>query len=369
MTGHLFNSYSAKILWICKDKDLAMSQTLQFYTFAVKTIEFMSENILNVALLMGGDSGEYEVSIGSGNVVFKSLDKSKYNVFPILVRESNFTYTDITGKIFRIDLNDFSVQLENEKVNFEYAFIAIHGTPGEDGKIQGYLDLKHIPYSSCDLTTSAITFDKYFCNDLAIRYGANVPETILLRKGETIDFAAIESCMGYPCFVKPNRSGSSVGVSKAYLRAELEKAIEQAFEIDTQVLVQQFIKGREIACGVFENEGKVVVLPVTEIVSKKDFFDYEAKYTAGMAEEITPAPITEKEETECRKMTAELYRNFNCKGVVRFDYFLTGGTWWFLEVNTVPGFSEGSIIPKQARAAGFTLQDFFGMLIENTKNR
>lgn len=329
----------------------------------------MGENILNVALLMGGDSGEYEVSIGSGNVVLKSLDKSRYRVFPILVRNSQFSFTDDSGKTYPVDLNDFSLQLENEKVNFEYAYIAVHGTPGEDGKIQGYLDLKHIPYSSCDLTTSAITFDKYFCNDLAIRYGANVPETILLRKGEAIDFNAVELRMGYPCFVKPNRSGSSVGVSKAYLRTELERAIEQAFEIDTQVLVQQFIKGREIACGVFEKDGEVIVLPVTEIVSKKDFFDYEAKYTAGMADEITPAPISEKEETECRKMTAELYRSFNCKGVVRFDYFLSGDKWWFLEVNTVPGFSEGSIVPKQAKAAGYSLQDFFGMLIENTRNK
>lgn len=329
----------------------------------------MAENILNVALLMGGDSGEYEVSIGSGNVVFKSLDKSKYKVFPILVRESSFTYTDSTGKIFDVDLNDFSVKLENEKIYFEFAFIAIHGTPGEDGKIQGYLDVKHIPYSSCDLTTSAITFDKYFCNDLALQYGVHVPETILLRKEDLIDYPALESKMGYPCFVKPNRSGSSVGVSKAYQRAELESAIASAFEIDERVLVQQFINGREIACGVFENDGEVVVLPLTEIISKKDFFDYEAKYTAGMADEITPASMNENEETECRKMTAELYRRFNCKGVVRFDYFLCGDKWWFLEVNTVPGFSEGSIVPKQARAAGYSLAEFFGLLIENTRNK
>lgn len=327
----------------------------------------MAEKILNVALLMGGDSGEYEVSLGSGNVVYKSLDKFKYRVFPILVRGNMFSYTNDSGSIFQVNLNDFSLQLENEKIAFEYAFIAIHGTPGEDGKVQGYLDLKHIPYSSCDLTTSAITFDKYFCNDLAIRYGVNVPTTILLRKGEPFDHSALEARMGYPCFVKPNRSGSSVGVSKAYDRAELEKAIENAFNIDTQVLVQQFIKGREIACGVFEKDGKVEVLPVTEIVSKKDFFDYEAKYTAGMADEITPANITEIEEAECRKMTAELYRSFNCKGVVRFDYFLSDETWWFLEVNTVPGFSEGSIIPKQAKAAGYSLTEFFGLLIENTK--
>lgn len=327
----------------------------------------MTDKILNVALLMGGDSGEFEVSLGSGNVVYKSLDKSKYRVFPILVRDSIFSHTDDYGNVFQVNMNDFSLQLENEKITFEYAFIAIHGTPGEDGKVQGYLDLRHIPYSSCDLTTSAITFDKYFCNDLAIRYGVNVPATILLHKGEPYDCSALEARMGYPCFVKPNRSGSSVGVSKAYDRTELEKAIDNAFKIDTQVLVQQFIKGREIACGVFEKNGKIEVLPVTEIVSKKDFFDYEAKYTAGMADEITPANITEIEEAECRKMTAELYRSFNCKGVVRFDYFLSVDKWWFLEVNTVPGFSEGSIIPKQARAAGYSLTEFFGLLIENTK--
>jgi D-alanine-D-alanine ligase len=319
---------------------------------------------LNIALFMGGDSGEYEVSIGSANVVMKHLNPERFRVFPILVRQNNWQYQTNENVLIPIDRNDFSLKLNDEKIVFDCAFIAIHGTPGEDGKLQGYLDMSCLPYTSCDLTTSAITFNKYFCNDLAILYGMNVAKTILLRNSDPINENDLIDSVGLPCFIKPNKSGSSVGVSKVYTKSEIKIAVLRAFSNDDEVLVQQFIQGREMACGVFRSKGEIIVLPVTEIKSKKDFFDYEAKYTSGMAEEITPAEISNVEKLACKEMTAYLYEKFNCKGVVRFDYFLSQGKWWFLEVNTVPGFSEGSIIPKQAIAYGLNLGDFFGMLIE-----
>ncbi|MBK7212034.1 MAG: D-alanine--D-alanine ligase [Bacteroidales bacterium] len=318
---------------------------------------------LKIALLMGGDSGEYEVSIGSATVVNKYLDAEEFDVYPILMKARNWTYTSPEGTAYSVDKDDFTLTLEQEKVYFDCAFIAIHGTPGEDGKLQGYLDIIGIPYTSCDLTTSAITFNKYFCNDLALQYGMNVAKTIIVRSEFNLDLNGIITEVGLPCFVKPNKSGSSVGVTKVYQSIELLDAVKKAFSEDDEVLIQQFIKGREMACGVYRTNGEVVVLPVTEVISKKDFFDYEAKYTKGMAEEITPANISTSELEDCQSITRELYNKFNCSGVVRFDYFLTEGKWWFLEVNTVPGFSEGSIIPKQVLASGNKLNLFFRQLI------
>jgi D-alanine-D-alanine ligase len=324
---------------------------------------------IKIALLMGGDSGEYDVSIGSAGVVMKFLDTERFVVFPVLVRGQKWLFNPDESTSVPIDKNDFSLTFKGEKIRFDFAFIAIHGTPGEDGKLQGYLDLVGIPYNTCNHTTSAITFNKNFCNDLAAQYKMNVAKTILLRPDEEWHTDNLADIVGMPCFVKPNKSGSSVGVSKVYDKPGYKAAIKKAFIEDDEVLVQQFIKGREMACGVFRSKGEIRVLPVTEILSKKDFFDYEAKYTSGLADEITPAPISLEEETECREMTAFLYEKFNCKGVVRFDYFLTDGNWWFLEVNTVPGLSEGSIVPKQAIAAGIHLTDFFGMLIDEAMTK
>jgi D-alanine-D-alanine ligase len=327
-------------------------------------ITIMNLKKKNIALFMGGNSGEYEVSIGSASVVSRNIDRGKFNVFPILVHGNEWIYLDEDSNRFMIDKNDFSVLVKGKKTRFQGAFIAIHGSPGEDGKLQGYLDLMNVPYTSCDLTVSALTFNKYFCNDLAIRYGANVAKTILLRPRTKWTSTELIRELGLPCFVKPNKSGSSVGVSKVSKEEDFTTAIGNGFIHDNEVLVQEFIKGRELACGVFRQRGKVVVLPVTEIVSKKEFFDYEAKYTPGMAEEITPALISPEEEKECNSLTSYLYEKFNCKGVVRFDYFLTEKGLWFLEVNTVPGFSEGSLVPKQALAAGYSLLEFFTGLVD-----
>lgn len=319
---------------------------------------------IKVVLFMGGDSGEYEVSIASAAQVNNYLDADKFEVFPVLIRDGKWTHTLGNGTVIPFDRNDHCLYIDNETVKFDCAFIAIHGTPGEDGKLQGYLDIAGIPYTTCDVTTSALTFNKYFCNDLAKQYGVKVANTIIVRKGEEWNPDSLAKEVGLPCFIKPNKAGSSVGVSKVYEKAGIEGAINKAFAEDDEVLVQQFIKGREMACGVFTMNGAVKVLPVTEVISKNDFFDYQAKYTEGLASEITPAPISEELSTECKKLTEYMYRKFNCKGVVRFDYFLTDNEWWFLEVNTVPGFSSGSIVPKQVQAAGYNLKDFFGALVE-----
>lgn len=316
---------------------------------------------------MGGDSGEYEVSIGSASVIKKYLDPEIYSVYPIHIRNNEWIHQS-DEQLIPVNRDDFSIRIDGKKINFDCAFIAIHGTPGEDGKMQGYLDMIGVPYTSCDLTTSALTFNKYFCNDLAIRYGMSVAETILIRSHQRLSADEILDKVGLPCFVKPNSSGSSVGVTKVYHPNDLDSAIEIAFKEDNEILVQQFIKGREMACGVYRSKGRIVVLPITEIISKNDFFDYEAKYREGMAQEITPAEVSEEEQLACNKMTSYLYEKFNCKGVVRFDYFLSEGEWWFLEVNTVPGFSEGSIIPKQVLAAGMGLKEFFAILVEEAIN-
>jgi len=323
----------------------------------------------NIVLFMGGDSGEYEVSIASAAQVKGFLDPEKFNVFPVLIRDGKWIYTTDDGSQVSFDRNNHCLLVDGKTVKFDCAFIAIHGTPGEDGKLQGYLDMAGIPYTSCDVTTSALTFNKYFCNDLAKQYGVNVANTVILRKGETWDAVTLAAEVGLPCFIKPNKAGSSVGVSKVYEIAGIDMAITKAFNEDDEVLVQQFIKGREMACGVFSLDGQVKVLPVTEVISKNDFFDYQAKYTEGLASEITPAPITGDQSAECQRLTAYLYRKFNCQGVVRFDYFLTGDQWWFLEVNTVPGFSAESIVPKQAKAAGYQLKDFFGLLVTEALSR
>ena len=319
---------------------------------------------IKVVLFMGGDSGEYEVSIASSSQIKNYLDTEKFEVYPVLIRNGNWIYTHENGTQIPFDRNSHCLFIGSETVKFDCAFIAIHGTPGEDGKLQGYLEIAGIPYTTCDVTTSALTFNKYFSNDLAIQYGVKVARTILLRQGETWNAESLEKEVGLPCFIKPNKAGSSVGVSKVYVPDGIGDAINKAFAEDDEVLIQQFIKGREMACGVFTLNGKVQVLPVTEIISKNDFFDYQAKYTEGLASEITPAPITEEQSNECKRLTEYMYRKFNCKGVVRFDYFLTADEWWFLEVNTVPGFSAESIIPKQVKAAGYDLKGFFGSLVE-----
>jgi len=316
-----------------------------------------------IAIIAGGYSGEYEISVNSAEVVYNNLDRQLYDPYIILIKKKQWCCVDEFGERIDIDKNDFSLKIRKSRISFDCVFNAIHGTPGEDGKLQGYFDLLGIPYSSCDLTTSAITFNKYYANRLAATFGIEVANSQVLRRGKYYDPEKITNAVGLPCFVKPNAGGSSVGTTRVNRLDEFEEAVEIAFLEDDQVLVETYIPGREITCGVLKVDGELRTLPLTEVVSSREFFDYEAKYTEGLAKEITPARVDEDIATACRKSSLLLYEEFNCKGVVRFDYIFNEEGLFFLEVNTIPGLSEASIVPQQAEIAGISLSELFGMLI------
>ncbi|MFH1121153.1 MAG: D-alanine--D-alanine ligase [Bacteroidota bacterium] len=329
----------------------------------------------NIALLTGGYSEEYEISVKSGKVIASHLDPDLFHVYLIKVEAEHWIYSDEKGMESIVNLNDFSLHLSNGKVKFDAAFIGIHGTPGEDGKIQGYLDMMQIPYNTCGRATSALTFNKYFCNEVVGRMGVKVAKTYYLHKREELKPEEILKFTGLPCFVKPNSNGSSIGISKVKSADDLLPAIQHSFIVDDETLIQEFIPGTEITCGIYEKNGELVILPLTQIVSHKEWFDYEAKYTDGMADEISPAPIDEILASQCRDISAMLYRNLNCRGIVRFDFILTsssfpgGRQFYFLEVNTIPGLSEASIVPRQAASVGISLKQLFSDVLNETLNR
>ncbi|MCX6304950.1 MAG: D-alanine--D-alanine ligase [Bacteroidetes bacterium] len=319
--------------------------------------------MLNIAIVAGGDSGEYGISIKSGNQVELHMDRAKFCPYLIEIRGKNWNYR-IGLKKFPVDKNDFSLTIGKRKIKFDAVFVAIHGTPGENGKLQGYFDMLEIPYTSCDVTTSAITFNKSFCKDVVRPGGINMAKSMHLFHNRPVSDAGILAELALPVFVKPNNGGSSVGMSKVNLKKELGPALAKAFEADSEILVEEFIKGRELTCGVIRSEGKIITFPVTEIIPKKEYFDYEAKYKKGMADEIVPADIPAGTSAQCREISGMLYERLNCKGVVRFDYIHTGKDFYFLEVNTVPGMSEASIVPKMARAHGWSFTELITRLLK-----
>jgi len=322
-----------------------------------------------IAIAAGGDSGEFDISIRSAAVVEECLDQDIYQAYLIIFRGDEWSYTSDENKKYLVNRDDFSLLINDEKITFDAVFIAIHGTPGEDGKLQGYLDMLDIPYTACDRTTSAITFNKYYCNRLVSSFGVDVAPSVLFRKGGEIGYEEAVKTTGLPCFVKPNSGGSSVGMSKVNDPSELPAALNKAFSEDHQVLVEGFIPGREITCGVITLEGNAHSLPLTEIIPKNDFFDYEAKYTDGMAEEVTPADIPSEIEKQCRTISEMLYEKLNCYGFVRFDYIFNESGIYFLEVNTVPGLSHNSIVPKQAAVDGISLKDLFSLSLQQALSR
>lgn len=318
-----------------------------------------------IAIVCGGYSGEYEISISSAKVVKKHLDADKYESYIIVVLKDSWYYLADDGSKTEVDKNDFSVNINGKKVKFDAVFNAIHGVPGENGQLLGYFDMLGIPYTSSSATTSALTFHKDFSKKIAATAGANVSPSVIINKGESYDIKKIVKTLGLPLFVKPTCNGSSVGVSKVKSEEEFDKAIEYAFKAGDQIMCEKFVKGRELACTVMEVKGRKMVFPITEIVSKNDFFDYEAKYTSGKSDEITPADLDEVSEIEIKATSAMLYEAFECKGFARFDYIMTPKQLVFIEVNIVPGMSEASIMPKQAACMGITLSKLFGMALEN----
>ncbi|HWZ14679.1 MAG TPA: D-alanine--D-alanine ligase [Mucilaginibacter sp.] len=320
----------------------------------------------NIALLAGGFTGEYEVSINSAKNIAENLNAEKYRVYTILISRDKWYYQSEERQV-SIDKNDFSLTLNGEKIHFDFAFITVHGTPGEDGKLQGYFDMLGISYNTCDATTSAITMNKAYTKALVEGiHGLHTAKSLRLFEKDMHDVAIIAASLKFPLFIKPNNGGSSVGMSKVQNAAGLPDALKKAFNEDDQILVEEFIKGREFSIGVARLKGKITVLPATEIITSKEFFDYEAKYTAGVSEEITPADLPAAKTAEIAEIVTEIYLRLNCKGMVRIDFILLDGTneFYFIEVNTTPGQSAASLIPQQVRAAGLSLPDFYSELIE-----
>jgi D-alanine-D-alanine ligase len=324
----------------------------------------------NIAFVTGGYSTEAVISYKSAVTIEKNLDGDKYQVYKIDITPEGWFYENGSGKKAIVDQNDFSIHIKGSKVKFDAVLIGIHGTPGEDGKLQGYFDMVGLPYTSCDAATSALTFNKRYTVAVAAFAGIHVARSVHLFKDRLVNAADILQQLTLPVFVKPNNGGSSIGMSKVNEAGELPGALEKAFREDTQVLVEEFISGREFTVGVFRAGDKTIVLPITEVRSKKDFFDYEAKYE-GLSEEMTPAPIDEATAEIVRGEARKVYELFNCRGVVRIDFIYneTKKAPYMLEVNTVPGQSEASIVPQQVRAMGWTLKEFYSALIDEALKR
>lgn len=317
----------------------------------------------NIALVAGGDSPEYQISINSAKEISSVLNPDKYNVYLVIVRKGKWIVKQKELET-PVDKNDFSFQSSKGKINFDVALIAIHGTPGEDGKLQGYFELTNIPYTSCDPFTSSLTFNKFACKSFLKEFGVPTAKSVFLRKNEHYETSEIISKLGLPCFVKPNNSGSSFGISKVMNEDELRQGISDAFSEDDEVIIESFIEGVEVSSGLVITSKETHIFPLTEIVTKNDFFDYEAKYTEGKSEEITPARINKVMQEKCKKYSSEIYSRLGCRGIVRIDYIISGNTPYFLEINTVPGMSAESIIPKQIAAYGRKTGDIFDLVIE-----
>jgi D-alanine-D-alanine ligase len=322
----------------------------------------------NIALVTGGFSGEAVISYRSAVTIDNNLDRNHFNVYKIDINPQGWFYEHTDKRKFEIDKNDFSLQLDDEKIEFDAVFIGMHGTPGEDGKLQGYFDTLKIPYTGCDAATSAITFNKRYAVAVAAMAGISVAKSVLLIKDSFGSPDEITSTLQFPVFIKPNNGGSSIGMSKVNTPSdELGAAIEKAFKEDDQVLVEEMIIGREFTVGVFKTKGNIIVLPLTEVKADddKEFFDFEAKYQ-GKSSETTPAIVDEVVVDKIRDAAKRIYAAFNCKGVVRIDFIYNekAGRPYMLEVNTIPGQSEASIVPQQVKVMGWSLKEFYTKLIE-----
>ncbi len=318
-----------------------------------------------IALVTGGYSGEAVISYKSAASIEKNIDSDKWDCYTIDIHPGGWYYLSADGTRYPIDKNDFSTTVNGQKINFDAVLVALHGTPGEDGKLQGYFDCLKIPYTSCDPATSALTFNKRYTVAVASFAGMQVAKSMHLFSDIPVSTEAILRELKLPVFVKPNNGGSSLGMSKVKEAAELQAALDKAFKEDDQVLVEEFISGREFTIGVFRSKGAIIALPITEIITQNDFFDFEAKYE-GASEEITPAKVDELIAEKIRAAAKQTYAVFNCKGIVRMDYIYNeeSGKPFLLEINTVPGQTEASLVPQQVRAMGWTLKEFYSTLIE-----
>ena len=312
----------------------------------------------NIAIIEGGYSHEKIISLQSAEMVYQHIDREKYNPIKVRIDEQGWFAFDGAEKV-EIDRTDFSYN----NIKFEIAFIVIHGTPGEDGKLQAYFDMLDIPYSTCSHLAATITFNKFVCNQYLKTFGIKVANAVLIRKNELINTANIVTKVGLPCFVKPNDGGSSFGITKVQNESELKQAVEVALEHGTQVIVESFMEGREVTNGIYRNKDGFVALPITEIVTTNDFFDFDAKYK-GESDEITPADLTEEMNAKVKSVTQQIVELLDMNGIARADYIIQNGEPYLIEINTVPGLSKESLIPQMAAHEGIPLQQLFNEVLE-----
>ncbi len=317
----------------------------------------------NIAIIMGGYSSEYKISLKSGHVVFESLDPSKYNAYRIHIFKDKWVYVDANDAEFPIDKNDFSVRVANKTIKFDCVFNAIHGSPGEDGIMQAYFKLLNIPHTSCGMYQASLTFNKRDCLSVLKPYGIKTAESFYINLGDPINEDAIVNKVGLPCFVKANKAGSSFGITKVHKKEKLQDAINVAFKEDDEIIIESFLDGIEVSVGVITYKGKTKVLPITEIISDNDFFDYEAKYL-GKSQEITPARLTKAQEDKVHYIAKQVYTILKMTGFSRSEFIFKDGEPHLLEMNTVPGLTKESILPQQAQVAGISMSALFDNAIE-----
>lgn len=329
----------------------------------------MENSKRTIAIVCGGDSSEHDVSLRSGQGLYSFFDKERYNIYLVDVKGTDWHVALDNGETIEIDKNDFSFVMNGKHVYFDYAYITIHGQPGENGVMQGYFDLIHLPYSTSGVLVEAMTFDKYVLNNYLRGFGINVADSILLRRGEAYDEEEIAKRIGMPCFVKPAADGSSFGVSKVKNADQLAPALRVAFMESNEVMIESFLDGTEISQGIYKTAEKTVVLPATEVVTTNEFFDYDAKYN-GQVQEITPARLSPETAEEVVKTTSRIYDILHANGIIRIDYIISKDKDGkdkvnMLEINTTPGMTVTSFIPQQVRAAGLDIKDVLSEIVEN----
>ena len=321
----------------------------------------------NIAIIAGGNSSEYEVSMKSGKNIYDEVDETRYNKYLVVLKERDW-HVEIGEEKYPVDKNDFSFTRNGEKILFDFAYITIHGVPGENGLLQGYLDMMGVPYGCCNVLASALTFDKHTCNTYLKSYGVNVADSVMLIRGMAYDVNEIINEVGLPCFVKPNAEGSSFGVTKVKEAAQLEEALKKAFALCREVLVETFIDGTELTCGVVKAGDMDITMPIAEVIPKNEFFDFEAKYNPTKSDEIIPARISPELTKRIKTLSSMIYDILRCEGIVRVDYIVREDEIFMLEVNTTPGMTSNSFVPKMVRAMGGTLREVLTKIIDNKLN-
>ena len=319
----------------------------------------------NVAILSGGFSKEYDVSILSGDVIFENIDRNKYSPFKIVIKKDSWLYHSSDGKKIAVNKEDFSIKIGKNRINFDVIIIMIHGSPGEDGILQSYFDLLDIPYTGCDSYTSSLTFNKRDCISVLNKYNIPTAKSVHINGSDIIEPTQIIDELGLPCFVKANKSGSSFGVFKVHSVSELSSAIKKAFEFDNEILIESFLEGTEVSVGVMKYKNETVVFGITELISENDFFDYDAKYH-GQSQEITPANISTVQRKNVSEVAVKIYNKLGIKGISRSEFIFVDQTPHFLELNSIPGMTNESIFPKQAKNIGISIKEIIDELIEQT---